>query len=183
MNIPTLETRSLWLKPLELADAEQVQKIFPQWEIVKHLNNKVPWPYPPDGALSYIRDFALPAIERGTEWFWSLRLKSAPEILLGLICLAQNEQENRGFWIDPKWQKQGLMSEACDAVTDYWFEALGFPVLRAPKARANIGSLRISEKQGMRIISSGERDYVSGRLPSDIWEITAEEWRARKQQR
>jgi ribosomal-protein-alanine N-acetyltransferase len=100
--------------------------------------------------------------------------------LLGLICLANNEQENRGFWIDPKWQGQGLMSEACDAVTDYWFEALGFPVLRAPKARANVGSLRISEKQGMRIISSGERDYVSGRLPSDIWEITAEEWRARK---
>jgi ribosomal-protein-alanine N-acetyltransferase len=181
MNIPTLETRRLWLKPLELADAEQVQTIFPQWEIVKHLNSKVPWPYPADGALSYIRDFALPAIERGREWFWSLRLKSAPEILLGLICLAKNEQENRGFWIDPKWQGQGLMSEACDAVTDYWFEALGFPVLRAPKARANVGSLRISEKQGMRIISSGERDYVSGRLPSDIWEITAEEWRARKQ--
>jgi ribosomal-protein-alanine N-acetyltransferase len=69
MNIPTLETCRLWLKPLELADAEQVQTIFPQWEIVKHLNNRVPWPYPPDGALSYIRDFALPAVERGTEWF------------------------------------------------------------------------------------------------------------------
>jgi hypothetical protein len=25
-----------------------------------------------------------------------------------------------------------------------------------------------------------EKDYVSGRLPSEIWEITAEEWRARK---
>jgi RimJ/RimL family protein N-acetyltransferase len=52
--------------------------------------------------------------------------------------------------------------------------------LRAPKAIANEGSRRISEKQGMRIISTGESDYVSGRLPSEIWEITAEEWRARK---
>jgi RimJ/RimL family protein N-acetyltransferase len=68
-------------------------------------------------------------------------------------------------------------------VTDYRFKVFGFPILRAPKARANVGSLRLSEKQGMRIISSGERNYVSGRLPSDIWEITAEEWRARKQQR
>jgi len=60
---------------------------------------------------------------------------------------------------------------------------LGFPALRAPKARDNEASRRISERQGMRIIWSGERDYVSGRLPSDIWEITAEEWRARKRTR
>jgi len=73
-----------------------------------------------------------------------------------------------------------LMSEACDAVTGYWFESLKFPILRAPKAIANEGSRRISEKQGMRIVSSREKDYVSGRLSSEIWEITAEEWRARK---
>jgi ribosomal-protein-alanine N-acetyltransferase len=52
--------------------------------------------------------------------------------------------------------------------------------LRAPKAIANEGSRRISEKQGMRIVSTGESDYVCGRLPSEIWGITAEEWRARK---
>jgi len=69
------------------------------------------------------------------------------------------------------------MSEACNAVTDYWFEVLRFPVLRVPKAIANAGSRRISEKQGMRVIDRKDRDYVSGRLPSEIWEITAEEWR------
>jgi len=52
--------------------------------------------------------------------------------------------------------------------------------LRAPKAIANEASRRISKAQGMRIVSTGEREYVSGRLPSEIWEITAEEWRARK---
>jgi ribosomal-protein-alanine N-acetyltransferase len=180
MNIPILETRRLWLKPVELADAPQIQAIFPQWEIVKHLNAKVPWPYPPDGALIFVRDISLPAMEQGEEWLWTLRLKSAPENLIGLISLEKSGQENRGFWIDPKWQRQGLMSEASEVVTDYWFEVLGFPVLRVPKARANEGSRRISERQGMHIIWSGERDYVSGRLPSDIWEITAEEWRARR---
>jgi len=25
-----------------------------------------------------------------------------------------------------------------------------------------------------------ERDYVCGRLPTEIWEITAEEWNARR---
>jgi RimJ/RimL family protein N-acetyltransferase len=75
------------------------------------------------------------------------------------------------------------MSEACDIVTDYWFEVLKFPVLRVPKAVANAGSRRISEKQGMRVIGAEDRDYVSGRFPSEIWEITAEEWRRHKQSR
>ena len=65
-------------------------------------------------------------------------------------------------------------------MTDYWFEVLKFPVLRVPKAIANAGSRRISEKQGMRVMAREDRDYVSGRLPSEIWEITAEEWLRRK---
>ena len=71
--------------------------------------------------------------------------------------------------------------EACDAVTDFWFEVLEKPVLRAPKAIVNEASRRISVKQGMRIISREHRDYVCGRLPSETWEITAGEWRRRKQ--
>ena len=47
---PELETARLFLRPLALADAEQLQKIFPQWDIVRYLANKVPWPYPADGA-------------------------------------------------------------------------------------------------------------------------------------
>ena len=71
------------------------------------------------------------------------------------------------------------MTEAVIAVNDYWFDVLGFKVLRAPKAQANIASRRISEKIGMRVIATPERDYVSGKLPAEIWEITADEWRAK----
>ncbi|HWZ96385.1 MAG TPA: GNAT family N-acetyltransferase [Candidatus Dormibacteraeota bacterium] len=178
--IRALETPRLFLKPLELADAPQIQTLFPQWEIVKFLNNKVPWPYPPDGALQYCRDMAFPAMERGEAWHWTIRPKTAPETMIGFISLIKSVEENRGFWLDPKWQGRGLMSEACDAVTDYWFNELGFTVLHAPKAIANEASRRISLKQGMRVIAKNERDYVSGRLPSETWEITAEEWRSRK---
>jgi RimJ/RimL family protein N-acetyltransferase len=65
-------------------------------------------------------------------------------------------------------------------VTDYWFDVLGFPVMRIPKAVANIASRRISEKQGMRLVGTEERNYVSGRQMSEIWEITAEEWRGKR---
>jgi len=178
--IPQGETARLLLRPLAIEDAPQIQELFPHWEIVQYLRNVIPWPYPADGALQFVRDLALPAISRGEEWVWTLRLKTVPEQIIGLINLRRGEHENRGFWLGLSWQRRGLMSEACVWANDFWFETLGFPVLRAPKARENTTSRRISEKQGMRLVGMEERDYVGGRLLTEIWEITAEEWRAWK---
>ena len=181
--VPSLETERLHLRPFELADAPQIQAIFPQWEIVQYLASAVPWPYPPDGAYTFLRDHALPAMAQGDSWIWSLRLKTAPEQIIGAIEVCRGAGNNRGFWIVPQWRRQGLMTEAVIAATDYWFDVLGFPLLRAPKAIANAGSRRISEKTGMRIVEVVERDFVGGRFLSEIWEITAEEWHAyRKRQ-
>jgi [ribosomal protein S5]-alanine N-acetyltransferase len=175
--VPPIETARLILRPLELADAEQVQRIFPHWGVVEFLANHVPWPFPDDGVLTYYRDNALPAVARGEEWHWTIRLKSAPEQVIGAIGLFNNAGNNRGFWLGVPWQRRGLMLEAVITVTDFWFNDLGFPVLRAPKAIANRGSRSISEQTGMRVVAIEEKDYVSGRLPTEIWEITAEEWR------
>jgi len=175
---PVLETPRLILRPLELADAESVQRLFPHWEIVRYLNAVVPWPYPPDGALSYYRGVALPAMERGDEWHWTLRLKSAPGQVIGAVGLGRREHDNRGFWLGLPWHGQGLMTEAVTATNDYWFDVLSFPVLRVSKAAANLASRRISEKTGMRLIGKSEKAFVSGTLPCEIWEMTAEEWRA-----
>ena len=82
-----LHTPRLLLRPLQLSDAEQTQLLLPHWEIVKHLNAIVPWPYPADGAFTFYRDRALPAIERGDEWHWTLRLKESPEKHIGVISL------------------------------------------------------------------------------------------------
>jgi [ribosomal protein S5]-alanine N-acetyltransferase len=180
---PTLETRRLILHPLKLADAEQTQALFPHWELVRYLANRVPWPYPADGAYKFYRDIALPAAERGEQWHWTISLKNNPDQMIGNISLRKGDSENRGFWMGLPWQGQGFMTEACDAVTDYWFDVLGFLVLRAPKAIVNAASRRISEKQGMRVVGIVERDYVSGRFTTEIWEITAAEWTAHKTQR
>lgn len=180
---PPLETARLLLRPLELADAPQIQLVFPQWEIVRHLAARVPWPYPPDGAHAFLRDVSLPAVERGEAWHWTLRLKSDPGRIIGDIELHKGENGNRGFRLEPALHRQGLMTEAADAVTDFWFEVLQFSVLRASKAAGNFASRRISEKQGMRVVAVAEHDFVSGRSRAEIWEITAEEWRSRKSSR
>jgi RimJ/RimL family protein N-acetyltransferase len=175
--ITMLETSRMLLRPLQRGDAEEAQRLFPQWEIVKFLNAQVPWPFPEGLALSQYLDVILPAMERGEEWHWSLRLKDAPNQLIGKISLHKDEWNNRGYWLGLPWHGKGLMTEAVGAVNDYWFDVLGFPVLRAPKAIANAASRRISEKTGMRVIARFESDYVCGRLPAELWEITAEEWR------
>lgn len=171
------KTERLILRPLELADAPRIQEQFPHWKVVRYLQNRVPWPYPPDGAEQYCREIALPQMEQGEAWHWTLRLAAKPERLIGFISLVKGEVDNRGFWLGLPWQGQGLMSEACVWANDFWFETLGFELLRVAKAAANKASRRISERQGMRLVGIGEKDYVCGRLASEIWEITAEEWR------
>ena len=178
-EIPTIATPRLMLRPLQLSDASAVQALFPRWEIVQFMASHIPWPYPADGALTFIRDMALPAMQQGAEWHWSIRPKSAPEQLIGVVSLMDKPDNNRGFWLDLAWQGQGLMLEASSAVTDYWFETLGRTVLRVPKAVANVRSRRISERTGMRVIKTEERDYVSGRFPAEVWEITRDEWHNR----
>lgn len=103
-------------------------------------------------------------------------MKSAPDQLIGNVSLMDQQDNNRGFWLAPQWQGRGLMSEASAAVTEYWFQSLGRPLMRVPKATPNIGSRKLSERAGMRLIRSDEDNFVSGRFQRDIWEISREEW-------
>lgn len=72
------------------------------------------------------------------------------------------------------------MTEACEAVTDFWFSVLDHPVLRALRAAENIGSRRIAEKTGMRLIGTKMKMFVCGPMLAELWEITRDEWLARQ---
>lgn len=180
MATPTLTTERLLLKLLEKTDAEQIQALYPRWEIVRYMVASVPWPYPENGAEYYVNNVALPDVEKGIAWFWTIRRQEDPDQMIGLICLYDEEDNNRGFWLAPEWQGQGLMREASIAATDYWFNTLNRPLLRAPKAAINNRSQRISVSSGMRLVKTEKKAYVCGELDSELWEITREEWNALK---
>ena len=55
MQTPLFKTERLILRPITLSDAPAVQKHFNNWNIIQNLSTAVPWPYPPDGAESFIR--------------------------------------------------------------------------------------------------------------------------------
>lgn len=176
MPVPILETPQLWLYPLVPEDAPAVQALFPQWGIVRFLSDVVPWPYPVDGAQRFICDVVQPDVAAGHGWYWSIRHKRQPADLIGVISLHDREDENRGFWIAPPWQRQGLATQACACVTAFWFDVLQKPRLRVYKAIDNVASVKISEHSGMRQIGMTDKRYVSGVLPTQVWEITREEW-------
>ncbi len=127
--------------------------------------------------MEFLRDKLLPDLERGIQWAWAIRLKGGPARLIGFIHLSDERNENRGFWLGLPWQGHGLMTEACDTVTEFWFNGLGRDVLRVSKAVPNAASRRISEKQGARLVRIEERDFISGRYPSELWELAPrEDW-------
>lgn len=178
MTVPAFDTERLLLRPLQAEDAQQIQKCFPQWEIVRYLAARFAWPYPQDGAEQFVNNVALPAMARGEGWFWTIRRKEAPQQLIGVISLSLTVDNHRGFWLDPAWHRRGYMTEACRVVTEYWFTELEQPVLRVPKARDNAASRKMSISSGMRLIRTGQEQYIGGEMASELWEITRQEWLA-----
>lgn len=179
---PVLETARLILRPIEARDIPAVQRIFPQWEVVRWLHAGVPWPYPDDGAARNMTQ-CLEQRAKGERAFWALTLKGGDDTLVGRIDLWPFDGEKRdmrGFWLDPALHGQGLMTEAAEAVTAYAFEVLGWPFLYLTNAVANRASGRVKEKQGAELVAIEARDYVGGPAEGQVWRLDREAWRARQ---
>jgi len=178
---PVLETLRLILRPVRADDAPTIQRRFPQWEIVRYLSATVPWPYPPDGAAANMVD-CLAELERREKFHWAITLKGGGDEMIGRIDLwpETGERDNRGFWLDPEFWGQGLMTEAADRVTEYAFTELDWPRLYLCNAEANIASHRVKEKQGARIIDRIPAAYVSGPGTRVVWVLEREVWRAQR---
>lgn len=179
---PVLETERLILRPPRESDTPVVQRRFPQWEIVRYLNAKAPWPYPEDGAaVAMAQMFAAQA--RGEKSIWSIVPKDGPDELIGLIELWADDgvkRSQRGFWLDREFWGRGLMTEAADRVTDYALVELGWPHLWLSNAEANVASHRVKEKQGATIVARTPDKYVSGDGVRVIWLLTREAWLAHR---
>ena len=70
---------------------------------------------------------------------------------MGVICLYDVEDNNRGFWLAPEFQGKGYMREASIAATDYWFNTLNKPVLR----------LRIEHTADVRFIFRSDKPHAA----------------------
>ena len=84
MKTPILQTERLILRPIALEDAPSVQKYFNKWNIIRNLAAVVPWPYPDNGAETFIREQCFPQMEVGTSFIWGIVPKAGPNESLAL---------------------------------------------------------------------------------------------------
>jgi ribosomal-protein-alanine N-acetyltransferase len=110
-----------------------------------------------------------------------LFLKTTPEEMIGNVDLRWGTSENRGFWLARRFWGQGLMTEACEAVTAYAFDVLGFERLMLCNAVANIRSRRIKEKAGATFLYVEPARFVDPVLTQhEVWELRRTAWAARR---
>jgi ribosomal-protein-alanine N-acetyltransferase len=177
MKIPKLETKRLILKGLELSDAEAYETNFVDYEVIRFLSDKVPWPYPAGGVADFLENVILP--KQGlTRWTWGIFLKEDPEEVVGVVDLwREGCPEHRGFWLAKRFWGQGLMSEATTATTSYAFEELGFQKLVFSNAVGNLASRRVKEKSGARLMEVRPAGFVdSAFTEAETWELTSDQW-------
>lgn len=65
-----------------------------------------------------------------------------------------------GYWLQPAAWGEGLMTEAASAVLRCAFETIGLHKVKVRAFEANVGSQRVIEKLGFRLI---------GKLEDDVW--------------
>src|SRR5437773_10573128 len=84
---PTLHTPRLILRPLALSDAPAIQRHFNNWNIIQHLAQVVPWPYPENGAETFIAR-ELERVAAGQVIYnWMLVLRGGDSEAIGHIRL------------------------------------------------------------------------------------------------
>ena len=179
MITPLLETRRLILRPLAESDAPAIQRHFNNWNVIRHLASVVPWPYPDDGAQTFIR-LQLDKIAAGEELYvWVPVLRSGDGQAIGSVGFrpgVDHAKGNRGFWLAEPYWNQGLMTEAITAVNDFAFLTLGLDEFHVCNAESNVASRRVKQKTGAEFVGYVEIPHHDGRSRSEKWRVTRKAW-------
>ncbi|MGY3485986.1 ribosomal-protein-alanine N-acetyltransferase [Bradyrhizobium sp. USDA 4011] len=179
VETPRIETRRLILRPLALSDAAAIQRHFNNWNVIKTLATVVPWPYPEDGAESFIKR-ELDKIAAGEESYqWVLVLRAGDGEAIGNINFrprADGRKGNRGFWLAEPYWNQGLMTEAIAAVNDFAFLTLGLDHFHVCNAQSNVASRRVKQKTGAEFVGFVELPHHNGESRAKKWKVTRETW-------
>lgn len=176
MKTPILKTDRLILRPVVMEDAPAIQKYFANWEIIRHLSTSVPWPYPEDGAESFVQETL--SKPEGEQYNWAITEKGGTDELIGLIDFRTklHNDGNRGFWMAIPYQGKGYMTEAVDAVNDFVFNVLGIQSYIVSNVASNIGSRRVKEKTGAEFLGYVELAHHTGETKTEQWKVTKESW-------
>ena len=150
VQIPTIHTERLMLRPFRPSDAEVVQRLAGDRDIAA-TTILIPHPYPDGVAEEWIATHAA-SFDKG-ECLTLAVTSRADGTLHGAVSLtinARHQHAELGYWIGKPYWGRGYATEAGLAVLGYAFNALDLNRVFAHHMAKNRASGRVLEKIGMR---------------------------------
>ena len=149
LKLPILETGRLLLRPFQLSDASDVQRLAGNWAIADTTLN-VPHPYEDGMAEAWISTHQ-PSFDAGELAAFAITLKANSELVgaVGLQVAQSFDRANMGYWIGEPFWGLGYCTEAARSIVKYGFTELKLQRLHAQHLARNPASGRVLQKIGM----------------------------------
>lgn len=147
---PVLRTSRLLLRPFELSDAKDVQRIAGDRTIADTTLN-VPHPYEDGMAEAWIATHQA-EFEARRLCAYAMVLAATGE-LIGAVSLRITSHLNHaelGYWVGVPWWNRGYCTEAARVLVDYGFSVLGLHRIHSSHYSRNPASGRVMIKLGMQ---------------------------------
>jgi RimJ/RimL family protein N-acetyltransferase len=179
LDLPTLRTERLVLRPLEPADAPRIRELAGAREIAANTLT-IPHPYEEGMAEAWIREAAA-AATRGEKLV--LAVTTEDDGLVGTVGLDLQPEHRRaelGYWIGKPFWGRGFATEAARIVIDHGFGALDLYRIYARVFPRNPGSGRVLEKLGMAHEGRLRGHILKWDVFEDVecYAVLATEWRS-----
>ena len=156
MDIPTLTTARLTLRPFTLQDGDALYQILQEEGVLRYF----PRPDPPSrDRVDHFVAGQLLRWERDGWGLWAVDLRATGKLAgwAGLQNLPETQEVEVGYLLGTAHWGQGLATEAALASLQYAFETLKLPRIVAIVHRENAASQRVTQKLGMHC--DGEAVY------------------------
>lgn len=151
MNIKRkIETNRLLLRPFQLSDANDVQRLAGDFEIAD-TTLFIPHPYEDGVAEQWINTHE-ENFKSNKEIIFAVSLQETKELIgsIGLILNKEHEKAELGYWIGKPYWNKGYATEAAEAMLKFGFIELKLERIHAHYFARNPASGKVMEKLGMQ---------------------------------
>lgn len=151
VQIPTLHTANLTLRPFFTADAASLHRIYQAEGVLQYFPNPTP---PPLEKVERFIAYQQVHWEKYGYGNWAVAVQGISELIgwAGLQFLPETEETEVGYLLDKSCWGKGYATEAARRSLDYGFENFDFPEIIALVHPDNAASLKVAAKCGLTVV-------------------------------
>jgi [ribosomal protein S5]-alanine N-acetyltransferase len=150
MDLPTLDTRHLVLRPYSSADIPDLVRLAGAREIAA-TTLRIPHPYREQDAVDFVAA-CQPDADAGQSVRFAITLRDTGGFCggVGMRLELDHYRAELGYWLGVPYWGRGYATEAGQAMLRYGFDTLGLHRIYAQHVRENPASGHVLKKIGMR---------------------------------